>query len=36
MENLKEVLQDIIQRSENSEVLSSKDVIEQLIQQLQR
>ncbi|SFG04237.1 hypothetical protein SAMN05216353_12024 [Halobacillus alkaliphilus] len=36
MENLKEVLQDIIQRSETSEVLSSQDVIEQLIQQLQR
>ncbi len=35
MENLKEVLENIIQRTENSELLSSQEVINQLIQQLQ-
>ncbi|CDQ18911.1 hypothetical protein SAMN05192559_101452 [Halobacillus karajensis] len=36
MENLKEVLQNIIQQTEDSELLSSKDVINQLIEQLQQ
>ncbi len=34
MDNLQEVLQNIIQRTENSELLSSQEVIDQLIEQL--
>ncbi len=36
MDNLKEILQNIIQKTEDSELLSSKEVIDQLIEQLQR
>lgn len=36
MENLKEVLQNIIQQTENAELISSQEVIDQLIEQLQR
>ncbi|SDO58012.1 hypothetical protein SAMN05421677_10684 [Halobacillus aidingensis] len=35
MDNLQEVLQNIIQRTENAELLSSREVIDQLIEQLQ-
>jgi hypothetical protein len=36
MDNLKEVLQNIIQQTENAELISSQEVIDQLIEQLQR
>lgn len=36
MDNLKEVLQNIIQQTENAELMSSREVIDQLIEQLQR
>jgi hypothetical protein len=36
MDNLKEVLQNIIQKTEDAELLSSKEVIDQLIEQLQQ
>lgn len=36
MENLKEILQSIIQKTENAELMSSREVIDQLIEQLQQ
>ncbi len=36
MENLQELLQNIIQKTEDSELLSSKEVIDHMIEQLQQ
>lgn len=36
MDNLKDVLQNIIQKTEDAELLTSRDVIDHLIEQLQQ
>ncbi|ELK44380.1 hypothetical protein D479_19423 [Halobacillus sp. BAB-2008] len=36
MDNLKELLQNIIQKTENSELLSSREVIDHMIEELQQ